>query len=70
MFIRQPTSRQLAIQPQLASILRPRSLNETNDLSALIIADPMDDLPGARAEGQALFELFEAHGTATVTVCR
>lgn len=56
-----PISRQLIVQDQMSSLLSLTSVVETK-FSALIIADPTDDLPGARNEGETLRDFFQEYG--------
>lgn len=62
-----PIARQLIIHESMASLVRPKQIVETG-FSALIIADPTGDLPGARNEGEALYELFKERGTCEILV--
>lgn len=59
--LRLALARQLLIHRQIAGLLRPPDV-ATKDFSALVIADPLGDLPGARAEGEALAKLLGTRG--------
>lgn len=60
--LKRPIARQLIIRERMRRILRLPNIRPEG-FSALVIADPTDDLPGARDEGEALVKLFRAHGT-------
>ena len=63
--LRQPFARQLIIQNQMWRFLgrpvRPDP-GAKGSFRALVIADPTEDLLGARTEGEALVEFFRQHG--------
>lgn len=62
--LRLPFARQLIAQEQINLLLRSRAAPEGKKrFSALVIADPTGDLPGALAEGRALHALFSGQGT-------
>jgi hypothetical protein len=55
--LRYPFARQLILQDRLRGLLRPAA-PAGSGLSALVIADPTRDLPGALKEGEAVYEFF------------
>ncbi len=62
--LRVPMARVLVVQNQLRGFLRPaRQYTPSGSFSALIIADPTEDLPGARQEGGALYDLLRRRGS-------
>ncbi len=67
--LRLPVARQLIFEAQLAGYLRPLEV-KPREFSALIIADPTEDLPGSRLEGEALHALFSEHGHSEILLGR
>lgn len=67
--LRLPVARQLIFEAQLAGYLRPLEV-KPREFSALVIADPTEDLPGSRLEGEALHALFSAHGHSEILLGR
>jgi hypothetical protein len=60
--LRYPLSRQLILQQRLRTLLGP-AVPRGKGMAALVIADPTEDLPGARKEGQAIFDFFQENGS-------
>ncbi len=56
--LRLPIARSLIVHEQMRSLLQSPQF-DTDTLSVLIIADPTDDLPGARKEGKELYKFFK-----------
>jgi CHAT domain-containing protein len=67
--LRLPVARQLIFEAQLAGYLRPLEV-KPREFSALVIADPTEDLPGSRLEGEALHALFAARGHSEILLGR
>jgi hypothetical protein len=60
--LRYPLSRQLILQERLRTLLGPAARSDSGG-AALVIADPTENLPGARKEGRAVFEFFRDNGS-------
>ncbi len=64
-------ARQLLVYGGMAPyIVGSHAAEEPDGFAALVVADPTDDLPGARQEGEALAELFRARGDCDLLVGR
>lgn len=67
--IRLAVSRQLIEHRDIAGLLRPQApAAAAPKFCSLVIADPLGDLPGARAEGEAVAELFRRQGECELLV--
>lgn len=67
--IRLAVSRQLIEHRDIAGLLRPQApAAAAPGFCSLVIADPIGDLPGARAEGEAVAELFRSQGECELLV--